>query len=835
MTNNPGAADADVVKRGSSKRRPRGFLAVVVPVLAVALCAVLEFYRIPAVPRIVVRLVQVFLVVVFLARYHHLTGEMRTRVWLALLILLSIALHFYRLTIIPWVYSDEALQARIVKDFLAGHMRVESITWTGFSAFHPYPVLFYLVVAPFYAVTRSVLAARFVTAAGAVVTTILIFMTGRRMKDARMGFWAGLMFTAMPFQTLFTRWGFAAALAMPLVVAAFYFCVDYRTRDRRRSAVLAGVFAGLATITIYWAAPIILVVALVIFLRNRRHGVVAAGVALAIPLAMLAVMIVVHGTDAVSFDLSTLWQTFGGEVGSGKTNPLRKAIGGYTALFGLFAPNLGVLKRSLWAFMSMGVFHLFGFVGILLGLNGWRRWSLLAAFALLSILVVSSRGDQLGYFYYPALVFLPFLMLGAGAFCSAVFGKMENLCTREDRAPGFYLVLVTIPFLLFLVPGAMLNRQILSGRLDTSGIMGKQYCIWGRKGLYNLRKAADFVNGRVDRDDVVLTTPLVGYAINCNVADARQVVAYDGNASHQYPAGIPKERFTADLTLENISYVVTDYYFQFHTLTLKGVADKVIEMEKRGWHTVFEQYPYTVFARPEGDESNPDFEEAALICDRAALYFDYGERKKLLLEHEDAAFGFVQAVKAAEKSLKDSEIDEQMMKRLSFGARRGYYKARAEDLDKLADYCNTLIRLRLEKLEGADVRNPLEKMGRCFDELVRIQLEVLTDTEAADKTLRKLLEYGSVMNFFLVNRQDGEGALAVSEVVVTNVSHAIELFGEKVKAMHYEQLAAGYHAIATVQKRLLKDEKAAETALEKVQQALERARALGLEEAQRGP
>ena len=829
MTNNPGPADADAVAREPSKQKLRRFLSVLVPVLAVVLGVFLEFHRIPAVPRIVIRLVQVVLFIVFVARYHHLTGDLRTRVWVVLLIVLSIAVHFYRLTVIPRIYSDEALQTRIVRDFLAGHMRVESITWTGFSAFHPYPVFFYLVVAPFYAITKSVLTARFVTAAGAVVTTMLIFMTGRRMKDARMGFWAGLVFTAMPFQTLFTRWGFAAALAMPLVTAAFYFCVDYRTRDRRRSAVLAGLFAGLATITIYWAAPIILVVALVILPRNRRHAAVAAGVALALPLAMVLVMILVHGMDAVRFDLSTLSQTFGGEVGTGETNAFRKAFEGYIALFGLFMPALGLLKRNLLVFMTMGAFHLLGLLGILLGLSGWRRWGLLAAFGLLSVLVVSSRGDQLGYFYYPALVFLPFLMLGAGAFCSAAFQKMDNLCAREDRAPGFYLALVTIPFLLFLVPGAMMNRRILSGRLDTSGIMGRQFCIWNRKGL---QEVADFVNERVHESDVVLTTPLVGYAINCNVAGARQVVAFQGNASHQYPAGIPKERFTADLDLNNISYVVTDYYFLVHTLTLKGVADKMIEMERRGWHSVFERYPYVVYARPRGDEVNPDFEKAALICGRAALYFDYGEKRKLVLEYEDALFGFVQAVKAAEKTLEAREIDEDTLRKRPFGAKRMYYTERVEDCEKLGEYCNALIRLRLEKFEGDAVGGPLETMGRCFDEIVRIQLDGLGDTDAADKALRKLMEYCSAITFLHVTRKDGKGALAVAQLVVASVSRAIERFGENVKAMHYEQLAAGYHAVGSIQKHLLGDDEAAEATLEDVRRALEKAEDLSLREAQ---
>lgn len=833
MTNNPGGADVETVEREETRHGVRQALAVLFPVFAVALCAFLEFYRIPAVPRICIRLVQLVLVLVFLARYHHLSGDLRTRVWLALLILLSIALHFYRLTVIPWVYSDEALQIRIVRDFLAGHMRVDSVTWTGFSAFHPYPVLFYLVVVPLYALTKSILTARFITATGAVVTTILIFMTGRRMKDARMGFWAGLIFTFMPFQTLFTRWGFAAALAMPLVTAAFYFCIDYRTRDRRRSAALAGLFAGLATITIYWAAPIIPIVALVILPRNRRDAAVAAGVALALPLALLAVMTAVHGSDAVRFDLSTLSQTFGGEVGGVEETPLRKAFQGYIALFGLFVPTLGRLKRSLYAFMIMGAFHLLGFLGILLGLSGWRRWSLLAAFALLSILAVSSRGSQLGYFYYPALVFLPFLMLGAGALCSAAFRGMEKLCGREDRASGFYMALVAIPFLLFLVPGAMMHKRLLSGRLDMWGIMGKQYCIWGQDGLQNLREVADFVNDRVSESDVVLTTPLVGHAINGNVTNARQIVAYGGNATHQYPAGTPKERFTSDLALDNISYVVTDYYFLVHTLTLKGVADKIIEMEKRGWHPVFDRYPYTVYARPQGSEENPDFDKAALICDNAPLYFDYAEKRKLVLEYEDALFGFVQAVKAAEKSLKNTEIGEQMLKRMPFEDRRRYFGARAAGREKLVDYCNALIILRLEKFEDdRAVGDPLETMGRSVDEIVRIQLEVLRNTEAADTALRKLLKYCSKITFLHVKRKDGQGALAASQLVVASVSRAIDLLAENVKAMHYEQLAAAHHTVGNIQKHLLGDDEAAQITLEKIHQAVNKAQDLRLQEAE---
>ena len=119
---------------------------------------------------------------------------------LALVLALSVCLHFVYLSSIPRIYSDEGLQARILQDFVSGHMRVESITWTGFSAFHPYPLLFYLVTAPLFLILKSVLAARIVTAASGVLTTWLIFAIGRRMKDVRTGLWSALFFTMMPFE-----------------------------------------------------------------------------------------------------------------------------------------------------------------------------------------------------------------------------------------------------------------------------------------------------------------------------------------------------------------------------------------------------------------------------------------------------------------------------------------------------------------------------------------------------------------------------------------------------------------------------------------------------------
>ena len=627
--------------------------------------------------------------------------------------------HPFKLASIPRVYSDEGLQAQILRDFVSGHMRVESITWTGFSAFHPYPLLFYVVTAPLFLILRSVLAARIVTAAGGVLSTWLIFRIGQRMKDARTGLWSAFFFTMMPFETLFARWGFVHALAMVFVVLAFYHCVLYRLERRRRSAVVAGLAAGLATVTAYWAGPIAVLVFVFLLFLNRRDAFVALGAAAAPIVAQLIVMLLVHGPADVWYDIGSLARVFRGELNTGsREKPLYQLLAGYWALFGLAGLRLsGLGQFSDWAFdfLALRGFHLAGLVGILLAPPGWRRRWLLGALLGMSLLVVATRGDRIGVFYYPALLFLPFLMLGFGMLASVALDRMERLCRDLGRAPAFFTALVALPFLLFLLPSVRLHWALLSGRFDLTSAMGTQFSVQNER---NLDEVVAFVNERVQPQDLVVATPLVEHNIACHVASVRQLVAYSGKASDQYFHDIPRDRFVVDLEPGDVAYLVTDAYFRWHTMTLLNVFPMVLEMEQDAWPLVYWSPWYRVYAGPKARGENRVLDADPMIVDNSDFYAMWAEDRRWKKDWEGCLWGYRRAARSLKERL-DYEEEERKTPEMytelatyygkvqALEKHLGNTEAAAEAGEKTMDAKREALRLR-KKLE----EKMMEQAGR---------------------------------------------------------------------------------------------------------------------------
>ncbi|MFH0963552.1 MAG: glycosyltransferase family 39 protein [Planctomycetota bacterium] len=583
---------------------------------------------------------------------------------LIFILALSVFLHFWFLWSIPRIYSDECLQARILQEFLGGHMRVGAISWTGFSAFHPYPLLYYLLAAPLALVFGGVLAGRILTAAAGVATTYVVFASGRRLKDVRAGLWAAFFFTMMPFQTLFSRWGFVHGLAMFFVALAFHGCLVWREERTWRAAALAGLWAGLAVVTAYWTAPVVLLVFLLLVGTRARDAFRALGLAF-VPLAvLLVVMVALHGYRAVAYDIGSLGRIFRGEMtGAPDEGVLGKIAGGYWVLLGIgpFAIE-GVREawRGFVGFLLFRAYHLAGFLGMILALRGWQRRWLLAAFLLLSLLVVGTRGGRIGIFYYPALLFLPFLMLGLGALASAAVGGMEDLCARQDRAPGFYVALVTLPFLLFVVPSAEKQYGLLSGAFDVSSSLGEWYSV---RSTEDLAAVADFVNARVGPDDLVVTTPLVGWRLRCRVAEAQQVVAYAGKRSDQYPHDIPHDRFVTALDLSNVTYLVADYYFRLHTMTLLNVFPLVLEIEESRWGLVYAKGGYWVYAGPRARAGDEALEADPMIVGNPKYYAMAADDRQRRRDWKGCLWAYRRATRAMEglvamgKRVTDEEMD----------------------------------------------------------------------------------------------------------------------------------------------------------------------------------
>ncbi len=162
-----------------------------------------------------------------------------------------------------------------------------------FPSFGDYkPSLYFYAIVPFMAVLGpTTLAIRLPSALAGIVTTWLVYLIGKKLKDERLGLLAALFFAVQPWSVHISRAGFETNLASMLVALGIYFCL--RAWQNARFLVGAVIAFGLSMYA-YHSARIISPILAFVFTLDRKiwknfTWVVVAGVIgiiFAFPLAL---------------------------------------------------------------------------------------------------------------------------------------------------------------------------------------------------------------------------------------------------------------------------------------------------------------------------------------------------------------------------------------------------------------------------------------------------------------------------------------------------------------------------------------------------------------------
>lgn len=110
---------------------------------------------------------------------------------------------------------------------------------------------------------------RLVPIALSVLTTLLIFLIGRAIKDFKTGVWAGLIFATSTIMVMNTRVVFAENLLTPLFLLGIYLYSNVKKTISTKTTIVLGVLAGLA----FWTKEAGLSVGgtfLLLFLMDRQ-------------------------------------------------------------------------------------------------------------------------------------------------------------------------------------------------------------------------------------------------------------------------------------------------------------------------------------------------------------------------------------------------------------------------------------------------------------------------------------------------------------------------------------------------------------------------------------
>ena len=115
------------------------------------------------------------------------------------------------------------------------------------------------------------LIARAITAAAGTATVWLVYRTGLRLFDRRIGLIAALFLAVVPLHARDSHFGVPDITATALVAASFLFTVRYWQSERSKDVLLAAMFAGLAASAKY-NAGLVAVPALLAVVHPREGG-----------------------------------------------------------------------------------------------------------------------------------------------------------------------------------------------------------------------------------------------------------------------------------------------------------------------------------------------------------------------------------------------------------------------------------------------------------------------------------------------------------------------------------------------------------------------------------
>ena len=118
--------------------------------------------------------------------------------------------------------------------------------------------------------------------------------------------------------------------------------------------------------------------------------------------------------------------------------------------------------------------------------------------------------------------------------------------------------------------------------------------------VLDARKAIAYVNNRVSKDELVLASPALAWAIEANTADFQMAVAYTGGETKHFPTNIPSNRFVFDTDFELATYVILDpIWWNWGVLNMPEVEDMVQVVTS--WPKVYSAGQVEVYENPQRD------------------------------------------------------------------------------------------------------------------------------------------------------------------------------------------------------------------------------------------
>jgi len=506
------------------------------------------------------------------------------RLGLVAVISIGAYLRFFALRDVPSWVSDEGSNMDIAYSLAQGKLAYFAIGHSSFINGHPH--LFYLLLAGIYRlVDFDLVWARGLTALYGVVTIVLLYVVVRQMFNRTIALLAALILAIYPHAVIYNRMAFTYNQLQPLYIMAYYLLWRY-LKDRDRKWLIYVSLCVTAALVTDWAATSLLAILLIVVMVKRPKQLVWV-----LPLSLSAsvvwglVMWNASGQpflDDLAFTLS--------RVGGSPFEQIARIVLLYPA----------VLEWDVWLFA--------GGLGLFLIPERLQRVLALVLFYG-SLLLTVRAGAASGIASYLLIPLFPFVALGLAIFISHIVpllirefeGDLDavlkgrsilQICPQGWRMVRLIVVGVAV-FVIALSPlVAMLAEGLfLDYKLSTAHLAGTL------ADPTEAENVANFVNANASADDIVLASPSILWLFRAQVADFQQAVAITGHRTQHYPAGIPKDRFLFDCSLENADFVVLDPLWRgWASQMMPEVAQMVTEVE--AWPLALKAGDFEVYRNP---------------------------------------------------------------------------------------------------------------------------------------------------------------------------------------------------------------------------------------------
>jgi len=180
---------------------------------------------------------------------------------------------------------------------------------------------------------------------------------------------------------------------------------------------------------------------------------------------------------------------------------------------------------------------------------------------------------------------LPFVCLGLGALGATLWARIGP-SWRGRGARGLALLLVVLTGTL-----AAYDARAAATRFPTriGGLLPRS--------TTDATAMAGWLNRRLRPTDLVLAMPQVSWALHARTAELLQAVAYGGQASAFYPAGIARRRWRYPAGLDAARFLVVDAFT--HAWIAQNAPERaLVARAAREWPCVYAHGEYTIYENP---------------------------------------------------------------------------------------------------------------------------------------------------------------------------------------------------------------------------------------------